>query len=242
MHLPQKPQPYVGLVTRDASPELSAQLRQPEGFGLVIDEVLPDSPAKAAGLERNDLLIRFEDQLLVNPPQLEALVRRAGKDKETNLTILRGGAEQKITIKVGERMLPERRIFRGMMSNRFPSEGFHGSGEGRRELYMRSDANGPREDADGGRQVRYLRERARVQRSDEDGRFELIPLGGTRTFIAQKPNGDVIWRGPVETPEQREAVPREIRGKLEMLLRGIDPEREHGERPAPERPAEPLRR
>jgi S1-C subfamily serine protease len=71
-----------------------------------VEDVLGDSPARTAGVQANDVLRMVDDQLLVNPNQLEALVRRAGKDKEIVLTILREGAEQKLTVKVGEKMLP----------------------------------------------------------------------------------------------------------------------------------------
>jgi serine protease Do len=240
--LPQKLQPYLGIVTRDAGPDLAAQLRQPEGFGLVVEEVLPDSPAKSAGLERNDLLLRFDDQALVNPPQLEALVRRAGKDKEATLTILRGGAEQKVTIRIGEKMLPERRAFPGMQPGHFPPQMLPGGERPNPSLRrepLRSEAQPERSGGGGSgdRQVRYSRDRARIVRSDEDGTFSLSSFGGTRTFSAQKPDGTSAWNGPVETPAQREALPPELRKKLEILEQGS--ERGPGERG--DRPAEAIK-
>jgi hypothetical protein len=223
-------------VTRNAGSDLAAQLKQPEGFGLVVDEVLPDSPAKSAGLERNDLILRFEDQVLVNPPQLEALIRRAGKDKEAALTVLRGGAEQKITVRVGEKMLPERR-------------GLPVESPGRMQMPMMPGQNRPfpnprmqplgggeggaaRDREDGNRQVRYAENRARAVRSDEQGRYELTSIDGIRTFTAQKLDGSVEWKGPVETAAQKEAVPAELKKKLELLERTISPGAKDGERPA----------
>lgn len=246
--LPQKPQPYLGIVTRDAGPELTSQLRQPEGFGLIVEEVLPDSPAKAGGLERNDLIIKFEDQLLANPPQLEALVRRAGKDKESTLTILRGGAEQKLTIKVGEKMLPERRPNPGMNPGRSQLEFQPGGGRSDaqpRRVQNREIGNVERES---GERVRYMRDHARIVRNDADGTFELRSSGGTRTFSVQKPNGDSAWHGPVGTPAERDAVPAEWRKKLELLERDINAERPPvdrapGDRPDnKDQPPEPARR
>ena len=246
--MPEKLQPYLGIVTRDAGPELTSQLRQPEGFGLIVEEVLPDSPAKSAGLERNDLIIKFEDQLLANPPQLEALVRRAGKDKEANLTIIRGGTEQKVTLKIGEKMLPERRPLPGLNPGR-PQFQFQPT-EGRidpqqRRIQNRDAANNLREPGERG--VRYLRDQARIVRNDEEGTFELRSTGGTRTFSVQKPNGDSAWQGPVGTPAERDAVPAEWRKKLELLERDINAERPPGDRapgdrPSADRPPEPARR
>jgi hypothetical protein len=71
--------------------------------------VLPNSPAAAGGLQKNDVLKQFNDQQLVDPSQLATLVHAAGKDADVTLTIVRKGQEQKVAVKLGERMMPERR-------------------------------------------------------------------------------------------------------------------------------------
>ena len=105
---PQQLRPYLGVVTTPATPAVAAQAGLAEGFGLVVEEVLADSPAKTAGVERYDVLTKFDDQKLVDPNQLAALVRAAGKEASVNLTALRKGAEKSFTVKIGEKMLPDR--------------------------------------------------------------------------------------------------------------------------------------
>jgi hypothetical protein len=177
----------------------------------------------------------------VNPDQLEALVRRAGKDKEINLTILRGGNEQKITARIGEKMLPERRAIPGMGAGRMNPlvPGERRGDFNLRGLPSRGDAGAEGERRDGDRQVRYARENAHIVRSDEEGRFELRSTNGSRIFSAQKPNGEPAWSGPVETPAQREAVPPELRKKLEILTKEIERNRAPGQPPQPPRPPQP---
>ena len=102
-----KPGPFLGVITSPAPPALVAQLGLPEEFGLLVEEVSPDSPAAKAGLQRHDVLKSFDDQQLVSPEQLAVLVRGRGKDANVSLTIIRNGQEQKITVKIGERMMPE---------------------------------------------------------------------------------------------------------------------------------------
>jgi hypothetical protein len=97
---------FLGVVTRPPSPEARAMSGVAEGFGLLVEEVMAESPAKAASIQRYDLITSFNDQRLVNQDQLAALVRSAGKDTEITLTIVRKGAEQKVTVKLGERMVP----------------------------------------------------------------------------------------------------------------------------------------
>src|SRR5581483_9037772 len=87
---------------------LSSQLLLKEGFGLVIAEVLPDSPAAKAGLQKFDVVTKFNDQQLVDASQFSTLVRGAGKDADATLTILRQAKEQTVPVKIGERMAPQR--------------------------------------------------------------------------------------------------------------------------------------
>ena len=110
---PDRPAAFLGVATSPVPPALAAQLGLPEGFGLVVDEVLPDSPAGQAGVQRFDVLRLFNDQQLVDPGQLATLVRGLGKDADVTLTLLRKGREQKLSMKIVERPMPGRRPFPG---------------------------------------------------------------------------------------------------------------------------------
>lgn len=102
-----KPTPYLGVSTAGVDAALAAQLSLAEGFGLVVTHVVADGPAAAAGVQRFDILKSLDDQQLVSAEQLATLVRSRGKDSQVTLTVLRKGQEQKLTVKVGERMLPD---------------------------------------------------------------------------------------------------------------------------------------
>lgn len=104
-----KPAAYLGIMTRAPGPELVAQAGLKEGFGLLIQEVMQDSPASKAGLKQHDLLHLFEDQKLVNVEQLSALVRAAGKDGEVKLTVRRAGQDVTVTVKIEEKLMPVER-------------------------------------------------------------------------------------------------------------------------------------
>ena len=101
-----KATPFIGVMTRSLSPEVRAQTGLAEGFGLLVEDVLPESPATTAGLKQHDVLVLLGDQRLVNMEQLAVLVRNSPKDIEIVFTIKRAGAEQKVTVKVGEKMMP----------------------------------------------------------------------------------------------------------------------------------------
>ena len=120
-HEPQmKPRPYIGLLTREVGPEVAAQAGLKPGFGLIIAEVMKDGPSEKAGIQQHDVLVLFGDQKIVNTEQLSALVQAEGKDAEVVLTVRRGGADQKVTVKVGERMMPVEYGPRGPSGRFFP--------------------------------------------------------------------------------------------------------------------------
>ncbi len=98
--------PFIGVVTRELEPEVRAQAGLQEGYGLLVVEIMPEGPAKSAGLQQHDVLVRLNDQKLVNVEQLQVLVRSQKKGDDITLTIRRAGAEQDVKIKVGEKKMP----------------------------------------------------------------------------------------------------------------------------------------
>jgi hypothetical protein len=87
---------------------VSEQLGLQRGFGLVVDYVVPDGPAAAAGVQTSDILKMFNDQILMDPDQLSKLVRSQAEGTNVTLTILRKNAEQKVTVKLGKKEVRQR--------------------------------------------------------------------------------------------------------------------------------------
>ena len=58
---------YLGVHTSRLDNGLSYQLGLPKGVHLQVDQVASGSPAEQAGIRLYDNLLRFDDQLLINP-------------------------------------------------------------------------------------------------------------------------------------------------------------------------------
>ena len=106
--LPKVPVTFLGVETSDVPRVLSEQLGLAKGFGLVVDYVVPDGPAAAAGVQQNDILKMLNDQILTEPEQLAKLIRSYAEGTTVTLTVLRKGQEQKITVKLGKKEIPQR--------------------------------------------------------------------------------------------------------------------------------------
>src|SRR6476469_11243472 len=105
---PKVPVTFLGVETSSVPRVVSEQLGLAKGFGLVVDYVVPDGPTAAAGVQANDILKMFNDQILMDPDQLSKLVRSQAEGTNVTLTILRKNAEQKVTVKLGKKEVRQR--------------------------------------------------------------------------------------------------------------------------------------
>jgi membrane-associated protease RseP (regulator of RpoE activity) len=98
--VPTGPQTFLGLSPTPLAEAVADQLPIAKGTGLLVATVLADSPAAQAGLQKNDVIIRFDDQILTNSEQLVTLVRIKKPGDEVKLTYLRKGQEATATVKL----------------------------------------------------------------------------------------------------------------------------------------------
>src|SRR2546421_8626867 len=106
---PKVPVTFLGVETSPVPSVVSEQLGLAKGFGLVVDYVVPDGPAAAAGVQQNDILKMLNDQILMEPSQLRKLLQNFSEGTNVTLTVLRKGQEQKITVKLTKKEVPQRR-------------------------------------------------------------------------------------------------------------------------------------
>ena len=108
---PKVPVTFLGVDTSEVPRVVSEQLGLAKGFGLVVDYLAPDGPAAAAGVQQNDILKMLNDQILTEPAQLAKLVRSYNEGTTVTLTLLRKGQEQKISVKLTKKEVPQRRAW-----------------------------------------------------------------------------------------------------------------------------------
>lgn len=91
---------YIGVATAPVGAELAKHLELDEGTGLTVTYVDPEGAAVAT-LKEGDILLRLNDQILVDPRQLAVLVRAIRPGTEVDLTLIRQGAEIVEKIELG---------------------------------------------------------------------------------------------------------------------------------------------
>ncbi|WP_216901351.1 trypsin-like peptidase domain-containing protein [Synechococcus sp. CCY 9618] len=99
--------PYLGLqlvpltarVARDNNRDPDALLQLPERDGALVQRVLPESPAEAAGLHRGDLVVAIADQPVNTPSALLQQVEQAQVGQPLPLRVVRGQRELQLSIR-----------------------------------------------------------------------------------------------------------------------------------------------
>jgi hypothetical protein len=83
---------FLGVLFGDVPDVLYDQLVDlPRGQGVVVTHVLPDSPAALAKLLRNDIVLEYNKEKIVDKEHFARLIRADKPDHKVDLLILRGG-------------------------------------------------------------------------------------------------------------------------------------------------------
>jgi serine protease Do len=278
------PVTYLGVETSEVPRVVSEQLGLAKGFGLVVDYIVPDGPAAAAGVQQNDILKMLNDQILTEPDQLSKLIRSYSEGTTVTLTVLRKGKEEKIGVKLAKKEVPERFEFgRGhrphfnfnfnghdwsdfgmndlkehldqlkeqlgdqtqgvihdaVMAAQIEAQRVRDEAQRRRDLtqQMRDQAQRVRDEArrardearraaginitrsqDGGLSTTKIDiGKAQIVYSDDKGELRVEKVDGKKVLTAKDPQGLLLFSGPVETKQELDKVPAEVRQRYEKL-------------------------
>ena len=85
----------IGAGAQDITPTLADGLHLSQHWGVVVDDVTPDGPAAAAGLQIQDIILTADDRRIETLPSLTAALYLHRLDEVVKLEILRGN-ERKV--------------------------------------------------------------------------------------------------------------------------------------------------
>src|SRR5437867_9051177 len=251
--MPKVPVTFTRVDTSEVPSVLCDQLGLPKGFGLVVDYVVPDGPAAAAGVQQNDVIKMLNDQILTDPGQLAKLVRSYSEGTNVTLTLLRKGQEQKVTVKLTKKEVPRRRAFMDQMRhmNHDWNFDFGDMGDLKEQMselkeqlgdeqrgmihdaVVRARDEAQRAADEVRRNVQRIRtvtrnngglqrttidlNKAQIVLSDDKGELRIENKEGKKFLTAKDPQGRLLFSGPVDTKEDLDKMPGEVRQRYEKL-------------------------
>ncbi|MBN2295300.1 MAG: PDZ domain-containing protein [Pirellulales bacterium] len=101
----QQSSAYLGIGVEKLSPAVISQMPDllKDGQGVLISEVVEDSPAAKAGLKKYDIVTRYDNQKVLSPEQFVKLVQHDQPDRVAKLTVIRRGNLKKMEVTLGQR-------------------------------------------------------------------------------------------------------------------------------------------
>ncbi|MEC4813266.1 MAG: HhoA/HhoB/HtrA family serine endopeptidase [Scytonema sp. PMC 1069.18] len=102
--------PYIGIRMVTLTPELAKQSNSdpnaaivvPEINGVLVMQVIPDSPAAETGVRRADVITQVDGKDITTAEQLQNLVEMSKVNQPLQLTVQRGDQTLQITVRPGE--------------------------------------------------------------------------------------------------------------------------------------------
>lgn len=93
---------YLGVMLQDISGSMAKALQLGKDKGVLINDVVDDSPAAAAGLEAGDVILEFDGKEISGSKSLTKAVRATSPGDEVALTILHNGTRQATHVELGK--------------------------------------------------------------------------------------------------------------------------------------------
>ncbi len=93
---------WLGVSIQPLSPELAREFGVKDTKGVLVNEVVPESPAAKAGVQRGDIIVEFDGKKLEGPGDLQRAVGLTAPDQTARLKVLRDQGEKTLDVKVGQ--------------------------------------------------------------------------------------------------------------------------------------------
>ncbi len=93
---------WLGVSIQDLSPELAAQFGITETKGVLVSDVMDDSPAKKAGFERADVIVEFDGKSMDSPTHLRNAVAQTPLGKNVSIKLIRDKKHKTLEVTIVE--------------------------------------------------------------------------------------------------------------------------------------------
>ncbi len=94
---------FLGVYLGDINEERAKELKLSEARGAVVGSVEEGSPAAAAGLRENDVIVTFNEQRVYNPSQLYRFLTEQNPGNKVVLGVSRAGTLHSVAVTLGPR-------------------------------------------------------------------------------------------------------------------------------------------
>jgi serine protease Do len=93
---------WLGVYIQEVTPEIAEQFDLTEAKGVLVGDVIEDSPAEEAGIKRGDVIVKVNDKEVNSPEELQDKIRSIEIGEKANVEVVRDGKKISFVVKIGE--------------------------------------------------------------------------------------------------------------------------------------------
>lgn len=237
---------FLGVVSGEVPEMLADHLDLKSGGGVIVRSLVPDGPAAKSGLVVNDVITRVAGNPVGSPQELATQITAHQPGDSVELDLIHKGKPTKVMVALGikpeDLAANEPQALDPLKLDGIPrdlAERIRKAVEGNLgglDLQFGADEAGPQmEEA-----MRELKKRmqgaigqgfvpgdaagkvqvqggATVRMNDAKGSVEVKSTDGAKEVTIRDPQNNVVWNGPWDTAQDKEAAPADVRERVEAL-------------------------
>jgi S1-C subfamily serine protease len=93
---------YLGIRMQRIDGELGEALSVEEGSGVLVGQVMDESPASKAGIQEGDVIVKVDGSDVGSPEMLGELIRSKSDGEKVNVQLMRDGKSKSVTVTLAE--------------------------------------------------------------------------------------------------------------------------------------------
>jgi S1-C subfamily serine protease len=97
------PQPWVGIYYNEISEDIAQYFKLPDTDGVIIVEVIPDSPAAKAGLRSYDVIRKVGEKDITGTEDFQEAIKELEPGETVMFVVMRSGSPRLIPVEIGTR-------------------------------------------------------------------------------------------------------------------------------------------
>src|SRR5271163_2479937 len=93
---------WLGVESQEISSEKAKELKLPAERGVLLERIVPDSPAAKAGLKDNDVITEINGQRVEGASQFRRMIHEIPAGRSVQFTVWRDGRAQTVSVTLGK--------------------------------------------------------------------------------------------------------------------------------------------
>jgi len=93
---------WIGVYIQEVTPEIAKQFNQTEAKGVLVGDVVKNSPAEEVGIKTGDIIMKVNNEEVNSPEELQNKIGNIEIGKEANIEIVRNGETISFVVKISE--------------------------------------------------------------------------------------------------------------------------------------------